>query len=324
MMTRLLQLLLAATLIATAGAAFADAPAPASSEAPPAAVVYCYDTARDLVARVLLGDCHGKIVTPAEADAINAKHDDRLRQSLSRSDYNTRGGLHLAGIGTGFYTDDEGRLLTNYHVVDDCSALTVRINSDETLQARPLAVDSIVDLALLQVDTQSSTTAEFPPEGTLFTDTFVAVVGFPNQGLPPLEPFLTPGVLLQQTANVGGREHMVIRADLRHGDSGGPIFDREGRVIGIINAKLDTARYFNATGMTVTDIGLGIPRHTVVEFLQRNNATHEESTGAGILDERQILKRASGFVVRVECWRGPSAPAAAQSTGTAAPSPASP
>jgi S1-C subfamily serine protease len=304
-----------AAVIAAAllGAVRADetVPPPPLNGPPVRAVVNCYDAARDGVARVLVGECHGKVISDDEAQAIIEKRESRLKQALGRRAPGSRDGLHLVSLGTGFYADDRGRLLTNNHVIDGCGEVTVRADMasdtdpgrDHEIPAHVVAVDMALDLAILQADSQTGATAEFPAAGTMLADTSVAIVGFPDQGLPPLEPLATPGMVLQRSANIAGYEHIVIRADLRHGNSGGPIFDRQGRVIGLVNAKLNSAAYFSATGLTLTDIGLGIPGRAVIEFLRRNDATYEESQGGENLTIAQILQRARSFVVRTECWK---------------------
>lgn len=309
--------------MAVAIAAPARADSAASPGTPPPAVVDCYDAASDTVSRVLFGECHGQIVSSAEAKAIAAKHERQLKQALGHTQFGAPNGLHLTSIGTGFYTDDQGHLLTNYHVVEGCGTLTVRIAGNDPIVAKILGFDEHLDLALLQADFEADASAEFPLEEDPVPDPYVAIVGYPDQGLPPLAPFLTPGVLLQDSANVEGTPHLVIHADLRHGNSGGPIFDRHGRVVGMINAKLDTARYFAATGETLTDLGLGIPRRALTDFLGRNNVSHETAGVDRTFDERQLLARAEHFVARVECWNGPSTPAGGDPAPTASSQPQS-
>jgi len=300
-------------LVAIAGAcgvARADEPA-AAPQGPPRAVVNCYDSARDLVARVLASECHGKVISDSEAAVIATKHENRLKQALGRREPGFRDGLRMVSLGTGFYTDDDGRLLTNNHVVDGCGELTVRLGDspdidpggDDEIAAQVLAVDAALDLALVKTDSQGSATAEFPAPGSGLSDTSVAIVGYPNQGLPLREPMATPGLMEQRTTFIAGYDHIVLHADLRHGNSGGPIFDRQGRVLGMVNAKIDSAAYFTATGLTLTDIGIGIPARAIVDFLNRNNVTHEESQGGQSFNLRELLDRARPFVVRVECWK---------------------
>jgi serine protease Do len=280
-----------------------DSAPPGNGAAPPQAVVYCYEAARGIVSLVLLGECHGKIVSEAEAAAIRDKRENQIKNALTHRAPRSHDGLHMVSLGTGFYTDDSGRLLTNDHVVEGCTVVTVRAGIDDEIPADVLAIDRMLDLALLKADTQTGATAEFPALGAILSDTSVAIVGYPTQGLAPLEPLATPGMVMRNTVNIGGSDHLVMHADLRHGNSGGPILDRLGRVIGMVNAKLDSPAYYSATGLNVTDVGFGIPGRTVVDFLTRNNASHEESYGGEALTLDEILKRARAFVVRTECWK---------------------
>src|SRR5579862_1526902 len=285
-------------------AAHADDSASGNGASPPQAVVWCYEATREVVSRVLLGECHGKIITDSEAAAIREKRESQIKRALQRRAAGSTEGLHLASLGTGFYIDDSGHLLTNYHVVDDCTVVTVNPGTtDVEISADVVAVDRALDIALVKADTNTGATAEFPAVGTVLAGPSVAIVGYPTQGLPPLDPLATPGFLIENAATIGGVDHIVMRADLRHGNSGGPIFDPQGRVIGMVNAKLDSPAYYRATGLNVTDIGFGIPGRTLIDFLTRNDASHEESRGGEAFTLAEILQRARGFVVRAECWK---------------------
>ena len=263
-------------------------------------VVYCYDRERDVVTRELAGACHGMVVDEAEAAAIKARRDQAVARTLGKPAQKSPEGRRLASVGTAFYVDETGRLVTNHHVIADCEAVRIRFDGEHQEDAKVLAVDAQHDLALLQASDHSPGFALFRSGGENGLSGSVVAVGFPYEGLPTLVPIATLGTLLRANDGLG---HIIINADVHHGNSGGPIFDSGGLVIGIVDAKLNIARVFAETGKQLDDTGVGVAAATVVDFLQRTNTRFHVRDRKAETDARHILELARSFVARAECWR---------------------
>jgi serine protease Do len=281
--------------------ALAISPAAADPAAPPPTIVYCYDRARDVVAQVRAVECQGTIVSEAEAQAVMDRRDRQVREAVRAQPQIGHEGLRLSKLGTAFYVDETGKLVTNDHVIEGCKAVRVRASSGAELAASVLATAPTEDLALLHVDAKPSAVAVFELDGG-GTEPFVATVGYPDQGLAPLEPLVTSGLLLKKPANALPTQRLVIKADVRRGNSGGPLFDRQGLVMGMVNAKVNSVEVYRETGRDIEDIGLGIPLPVLLDFLRRNEVRFHQAKGAPVLDAKQILARAREFVARAECW----------------------
>jgi serine protease Do len=294
---------LLSTLTIAAAIALANSAAASDTAASAPAVVYCYDRARDIVTRVLASECRGTVVSEPDAGGEVERRDQQIKRAIAAAPRIGRDGLHIASLGTAFYVDEAGKLLTNHHVVMDCKAVTVLTSSGEEHPATVLAIDAKLDLALLQADATARSVAIFAPDTEMGRASFVATVGYPNQGLAPREPLVTEGVLLGLAAQGVSAGSMVIRADIRKGNSGGPIFDDRGRVIGLLYAKINPVRVYDETGLDVEDTGLGIPLPVVLQFLRRNDARFHQVTGEDKLGADQILTLARQFVVRADCWK---------------------
>jgi len=94
-----------------------------------------------------------------------------------------------------------------------------------------------------------------------------------------------------------------IRADVRRGNSGGPVLDAAGDVIGVVFAKVDTPAIYAKTGQRIEDVGFGLGLHVLRDFL-RPLGVKLLSAGSGErLDEQARLARAREFVAQVRCWR---------------------
>ena len=273
-----------------------------ATSTPPAqaAVVYCHDVARDSVALVLASDCHGAVVSEAEAKAIKERRDQAIARVVTAQPRSGPEGMRLAKVGTAFYINEIGGMLTNHHVVLDCNAVMVHPRNGTAVSVQVLAVDAQHDLALLQSSAGASDYATFRSERAVVASATVATVGYPEQGLPTVEPVVTSGTLVKGDDGFG---HIVMNASVRRGNSGGPIFDSSGLVIGVVNAELDQPRFYARTGRQAADTGVGIALSTVAAFLQRANARYHVGDTGEALDSSGILRIASSFVVRAECWQ---------------------
>jgi S1-C subfamily serine protease len=263
-------------------------------------VVYCFDRARDVVTRELAGACHGTVVDEAEAAAIKARRDQEIARTLGKPTQKESDGRRLASVGTAFYVDETGRLITNHHVVADCGAVRIRSDGQLLQDAAVIAIDNQHDLALIQASGRSPGFAWFRSGGESGLSGSVVAVGFPDEGLPTLRPIATPGTLLRANDGLG---HIIINADIHHGSSGSPIFDTGGLVIGVVDAKLNIARVFAETGKQLEDTGIGVAAAAVVDFLQRTNTRFHIRDRNADTDPRHIFDVARSFVARAECWR---------------------
>lgn len=284
-------------LIMLGGLAAADARADRS-------VVHCYDAARELVSRVAADDCHGEIVSAEQAARLDARRAQRVRRALENTAPPFTVGRRRTGVGTGFFVTRDGYLLTNAHVVDGCPVISVEAAAGASAAAETLDLDRTNDLALLATALRPKAIAGFRRKPGLAPGRRVATIGYPSRGLPPLEPRLTGGMVLGLGGDNDKRTHLAIRADLRPGNSGGPLLDAHGQVAGVIVAKIDTAKVFRDTGRMVRGIGFAIKGRIVRQFMERNGLPYAIVGAAGpTLEEAEILIRARPYVARVGCWR---------------------
>ncbi len=293
-------------LLLLAGAAVlprsANAQNPNSTPPSAATVIYCYDRARDVVSRELQSECHGERVDESFARAVQERRDAATLRAMQAQSPKASEDLRLARIGTAFYVDDAARLLTNNHVVQDCRSIKITTKADGEMPASLLAVDIANDLALLGVKGSAHEVARFRPDDSALPDTFVATVGYPDQGMPPLDPMVTNGTLLRAAAGMADG-NILFRAPVRRGNSGGPIFDSRGGVIGILRARVDEVETYSSTGRIVEDAAVGVGLGTVLDFLDRNGAAYQVTADSEVSATSEILMYAAAFVVRAECWR---------------------
>ena len=147
--------------------------------------------------------------------------------------------------GTGYAISSNGIIVTNNHVIDGANSIVVRgVNSDfnKTFKAKILITDKNNDLALIQIDDYEFTSLGTIPYtikiGTVGVGENIFVLGYPLRATMGDEIKLTNGIISARTGFQGDITSYQISAPIQPGNSGGPLFDSQGNIIGIINAKL--------------------------------------------------------------------------------------
>jgi putative serine protease PepD len=170
------------------------------------------------------------------------------------------GGGASQAQGSGFVYDTSGHVVTNAHVVDSASSVQVRFSNGKTYDAKVVGVDASTDLAIIDVDAPSS---ELRPlvladSSALHVGDEVVAIGSPFG----LENTLTTGVVSALGRSMQAPNGYTIPgsiqtdAAINHGNSGGPLLDMEGRVIGV-NAQIES----DSGGSD--GVGFAIPSNTV-------------------------------------------------------------
>jgi len=175
-----------------------------------------------------------------------------------------------SGSGTGFLIDSDGTIVTNSHVVADASEVQVRFDDHGAdVDAEVVARDQSSDLAVLRVDT--SKTKNIKPlaladSGTVKVGDFAVAIGYPLGLGRTMTTGIISGVGRAIKAPNGFSIDKVIQTDaaLNPGNSGGPLLDGAGRVIGV-NSQIATA----GGGGGNVGIGFAVPSNTVRQVVPR-------------------------------------------------------
>lgn len=207
-----------------------------------------------------------------------------------------------ASTGTGFVVSSQGHLLTNNHVVDGCRA--IRTNSEAgKRQLTVVGTDPGNDLALLKLPSPSPSIANFREGRNIRPGDGVVVVGFPLHGLLASEANVTTGTLSALAGIRNDTRFLQITAPVQPGNSGGPLLDQSGNVVGVVVGKLDAVKLAKATGDIPQNINFAINAGVAKSFLDSHSV--EYGTGASIkkLESAEIGAAAKRFTLLVECYR---------------------
>jgi serine protease Do len=147
-----------------------------------------------------------------------------------------RGNLETHSLGSGFIISREGLILTNAHVVRDAKRVTVKLSDRREFQAKVLGSDPVTDIAVLKIDAHDLPTVQLGNSDTLGVGDYVLAIGQPYG----FEESATAGIVSAKGRTLPGDSAVpFIQTDVavNPGNSGGPLFDSRGEVVGI-NAQI--------------------------------------------------------------------------------------
>jgi TPR repeat protein len=168
--------------------------------------------------------------------------------------------------GSGFIISQDGYLLTNYHVVEDASKIMVQIRR-ESFPARVVKADAANDIALLKV-TGSFQLLPISTSRSVKLGDAVFTIGFPNIDVQGVEPKLTKGDISSLGGIQDDPRYFQVSLPIQPGNSGGPLVNRYGNVIGIISAKLDDLATLKTTGSLPQNVGYALKSSLMNAFLE--------------------------------------------------------
>lgn len=177
---------------------------------------------------------------------------------LSKSKTNVFGqSTPLSSSGTGFILSEDGYIVTNYHVVEGADSVKVALHDGQEYHAVVAGGDKMSDVALLKIEAEGLQTAAIAQSGDVAVGEEVVAIGNP---LGELTFTMTHGYIsaTDREINVDGTPINMMQTDaaINSGNSGGPLFDMNGNVIGITAAKYSGQ---TASGTTIEGIGFAIP-----------------------------------------------------------------
>ncbi|MDA8670924.1 Do family serine endopeptidase [Candidatus Pelagibacter bacterium] len=143
-----------------------------------------------------------------------------------------------SALGSGFIIDEKGIVVTNNHVIQDAEDIIVRVNGDEEYKAKVIGADPLSDIAVLQLETKDIfTPVAFGDSDKARIGDWVIAIGNPFG----LGGTVTSGIISARNRSIGlsrYEDYIQTDASINSGNSGGPLFDMNGDVIGINTAIL--------------------------------------------------------------------------------------
>ena len=143
-----------------------------------------------------------------------------------------------SALGSGFIIDEKGIVVTNNHVIQDAEGIIIRVNGDKDYNAKVIGSDPLSDIAILQLETNEKfTPVKFGNSNNARIGDWVIAIGNPFG----LGGTVTSGIISARNRSIGlsrYEDYIQTDASINSGNSGGPLFDMNGDVIGINTAIL--------------------------------------------------------------------------------------
>ena len=192
--------------------------------------------------------------------------------SITTTQYAQRAGTEVAsGYGSGFVYSADGLIATNTHVVEGAGRIYVTLNGDEQqYEAEVVATDSYSDLAILKIDKTGLKPVKFGSSSSLRLGDTVFVIGSPYNGLfaNSVSSGIVSGLNREMVLNSATQTFIQTDAAVNPGNSGGPMFNANGELVGIITRK---SMLSTVTGETtsIEGIGFAIPSDVASPVLEQ-------------------------------------------------------
>lgn len=190
-------------------------------------------------------------------------------------------------------------VLTNAHVVKDCTDITVRSSSTFSA-AYVVAGDEENDLAVVHSNNSLPTAVSFR-QGPVRAGDEVVALGYPLSGVLATTANLSVGNVSALAGMGDDSRFLQISAPVQLGNSGGPLLDASGHLIGIVTAKLNALRLLRATGDIPQNVNFALKTAVVRTFLDSNGIKYQTARSVLKLSPADVGEIARPFTVQIKC-----------------------
>lgn len=199
--------------------------------------------------------------------------------------------------GSGFFVGGAGMGLTNAHVVEGCASATLLGYGP----ARIVARDSLNDMALVELSGKTSTpAARFRSEPLQLGETVYAL-GFPLAGQLDNGLNFTSGLVSSLAGMGNDTRSLQFTAPIQPGNSGGPIVDGRGLIVGVVQSKLSEMAALTQSGSLPQNINFGIKADLAANFLRANGVDPKIEAGAPLQEATAIARDGRNYTFQISC-----------------------
>ena len=209
--------------------------------------------------------------------------------------------MDIAGTGTAVVVN-KNYALTVAHVLEECDAATVRHKHKE-FGTDIAALDSTNDLGLLLLEEPLEQIAKFRDGKPIRKGDTVVNYGYPLTGQLSDAAKISKGVINALAGWNNDSRHIQYDAPTQPGNSGGPVLDLSGNVVGIVSSGL-SQRYAQETGHIAQNVNFAVKSFVAEAFLSSNGVGFERAESVEKMELADIAEQAETFTVLVGCWEG--------------------
>jgi S1-C subfamily serine protease len=210
-------------------------------------------------------------------------------------------GKNVERTGTGFVVSTTGHIITNYHVIDGCVGdISASLPAQAPIVLRTVSTDETNDLALLQSPKTFDDVAVIRATAVRPGDAVIAI-GYPLHGLLTSDFTVTAGIVSSLSGLLNDTRYLQISAEVQSGNSGGPLLDTSGEVVGVVSSKLNALKVVKATGDLPQNINFAIKTGAMRDFLDNSVVSYKMAEPKGELKTADIARQARAYTMLISC-----------------------
>ena len=215
---------------------------------------------------------------------------------------NPKSGRTGSQTGTGFVISGSGHIVTNHHVVNGCVGdIKGNLTGEAGATLRLVNSDQANDLALLQGPADTFKRFAKIRDRSIRSGDSVTAIGFPFHGLLTSDFTVTTGIVSSLSGVRNDSRFLQISAAIQPGNSGGPLLDSSGEIVGMVAAKLNALGVLRATGNIPENINFAIKTGALRDFLDNSVVPYETAAPGAELKTSEIADAARAYTLLISC-----------------------
>jgi S1-C subfamily serine protease len=206
--------------------------------------------------------------------------------------------MEITATGTGWYVAPGGYLVTNAHVVEDCKMVTLKSGAELQI----LNVQPDEDLALLKGVTEVAPLVLRDGRSARLAED-VLIAGYPLGGILSSGINVTVGTVSALAGMGDDERRFQFTAPVQPGNSGGPVLDTSGHVIGVVVSKLNAMNIQDQIGDIPQNVNFGIALPSLIKFLNGNDVPYAPQASSTHIDKVDLAELARESTVLLQCYQ---------------------
>lgn len=195
---------------------------------------------------------------------------------LYGSGQSATGNISSSSSGTGFFVTSSGHIITNNHVIDSATNIKVRDSIGNVYQASVVAADTMNDIALLKIESLTTKALRFSRSNNIRQGESCAAYGFPYSEILSSQGNLSTGIVSAVSGLGNDTRYLQITCPVQAGNSGSPLTDSKGSVIGVVTSKISDMKILKAKGELPQNINFAIKSSTIKAFLETHGIDYSQ------------------------------------------------
>lgn len=242
-------------------------------------------------------------MTPAQIGEAQRRARAFIDPRDGKSPENGQSQEEMIALATGFLITGDGYLLTAQHAIERASRVEV-LHQQRTYPARVIIKDEAIDVAVLKIEGAAFPRLPLVSSATVKTGDVVFTMGFPQVSLQGPEPKYTDGSISSLSGLGGSSRFFQISVPVQPGNSGGPLLNERGQVIGVVNARLNDSFAVAASGMIPQNVNYAVKSSFILPVLEgiEGLSAQVKARGESASERSVAIERTKQALVMVVCY----------------------